>query len=101
MELIGVGAAPGVAVGPAWRHAGGTSGGQPVLDVRVAAQVASQELMALAARVRASGRGDEAAIFEAQAMMVHSPLVEVTFEGFELAERAADEAAGTVLAARA
>jgi phosphocarrier protein FPr len=75
MELSGVGAAPGVAVGPIWRHATGTAGRAPVVDVRAAAQLASAELMALAARVRASNRPEDAAIFEAQAMMAVDPML--------------------------
>ena len=75
MELTGVGAAPGIAVGPIWRHAGGASGGQPVLDVRLAAELASGELLALAARVRAAGRTEDAEIFEAQSMMALDPMV--------------------------
>ena len=51
MELAGVGAAPGIAVGPIWRHSGGSGGRRPVLDLRAAAELASGELMALAARL--------------------------------------------------
>jgi multiphosphoryl transfer protein len=75
VELSGVGAAPGVAIGPVWRHAAGSAGRAPVLDVRAAAELASAELMALAARVRASNRPDDAAIFEAQAMMAVDPML--------------------------
>jgi phosphocarrier protein FPr len=75
VELSGVGAAPGVAIGPIWRHAGGTDGGQPVLDIQVAAAQASAELMALAARVRSAGRSGDAAIFEAQALMALDPML--------------------------
>jgi phosphoenolpyruvate-protein phosphotransferase len=46
-----------------------------VLDVRAAAELASAELMALAARVRAAQRAEDAAIFEAQAMMAVDPLL--------------------------
>jgi phosphoenolpyruvate-protein phosphotransferase len=75
MELTGVGAAPGIAIGPVWRHAGGAPGGQPVLDIRLAAELASGELLALAARVRAAGRTDDADIFEAQSMMALDPML--------------------------
>ena len=46
-----------------------------MLDVRAAAELASAELMALAARVRAAQRAEDAAIFEAQAMMAVDPLL--------------------------
>jgi multiphosphoryl transfer protein len=75
VELTGVGAAPGVAIGPIWRHAAGSGGGRPVLDVQAAAAQASSELMALAARVRAGGRASDAAILEAQAMMALDPML--------------------------
>jgi multiphosphoryl transfer protein len=76
VELAGVGAAPGIAVGPIWRHTTGGSGtAQPVLDVRAAAELASAELMTLAGRVRAGGRHDDAEILEAQALMALDPLL--------------------------
>ena len=75
MELSGVGAAPGVAIGPIWRHTAGSGGGRPVLDVQAAAAQASSELTALAARVRAAGRASDAAILEAQAMMALDPML--------------------------
>ena len=75
MELSGVGAAPGVAIGPIWRHTAGSGGGRPVLDVQAAAAQASAELMALAARVRAAGRPSDAAILDAQAMMALDPML--------------------------
>lgn len=84
MDLNGVGAAPGVAIGPIWRHASGTAGGRPVLDIGAAAAQASAELMALAARIRAGGRASDAAILEAQAMMALDPML---LDG--IAERAA------------
>jgi phosphoenolpyruvate-protein phosphotransferase len=72
MRLTGVAAAPGIAIGPAWRHA--ETGGEPPLpDIRAAAGRAAAELTALAERVRAAGRAEEAAIFEAQAMMAEDP----------------------------
>ncbi len=86
MELTGVGAAPGIAIGPVWRHAAGATGGPPVLDVGAAAELASAQLMALAARVRAAGRPDDAAILEAQALMAVDPML---LEA--IAERAASD----------
>jgi phosphoenolpyruvate-protein kinase (PTS system EI component) len=76
VELAGVGAAPGIAVGPVWRYASAAAGrGRPSLDIRVAAELASSELMALAGRVRAGGRADDAAILEAQSLMALDPLL--------------------------
>jgi phosphoenolpyruvate-protein phosphotransferase len=75
VELSGIAAAPGVAIGPIWRHAAGTGGGRPVLDVQAAAAQASSELMALAARLRAGGRPSDAEILEAQAMMALDPML--------------------------
>jgi len=75
VELSGIAAAPGVAIGPVWRHAAGMGTGNPVPDAHVAAERASTELMALAARVRAAGRAGDAAIFEAQAMMALDPML--------------------------
>ena len=75
MELSGIGAAPGVAIGPIWRHSGGTGSGRPVLDVQVAAAEASSQLMALAARVRAAGRASDAGILEAQSLMALDPML--------------------------
>ena len=106
MRLSGVGAAPGIAVGPAWRHrertqgvgptasrgpgAAGTAGagtaasgtadagtartfGAPAPDPAAAAAIAATQLEALAERLRAMGRPQEAAIFDAQAMMATDP----------------------------
>jgi phosphoenolpyruvate-protein phosphotransferase len=74
-ELSGVGAAPGVAIGPVWRHDGGIAGGVPVPDVRRAAEIAASQLTALAERVRAAGRTADAEIFDAQAMMAEDPML--------------------------
>jgi phosphoenolpyruvate-protein phosphotransferase len=71
-RLAGVGAAPGVAIGPTWRYTEGR-GGTPLPDIRAAAARAAADLEELAARVRHAGRGEEAAIFEAQAMMAEDP----------------------------
>ncbi len=75
MELPGSAAAPGVAVGPIWRYQHGAAHGVPLPDVRAAADRASVELFALADRVRALGRNDEAAIFDAQALMAVDPML--------------------------
>lgn len=75
MELRGLPAAPGIAVGPTWRRRHGDVRGVPVLDVRAAAERASAELVALADRVRALGRREEAEIFDAQALMAIDPLL--------------------------
>jgi phosphoenolpyruvate-protein phosphotransferase len=75
MELAGVGAAPGIAVGPVWRYRTGAASGRAVPDVHAAAELAASELMALAGRVRAAGRTDDAEIFEAQALMALDPML--------------------------
>lgn len=75
MRLRGMPAAPGVAIGPIWRHATGTRSAEPVPDVRAAADRASLELAALADRVRAAGRDEEAGIFDAQSLMALDPML--------------------------
>jgi phosphoenolpyruvate-protein phosphotransferase len=72
-RLRGIAAAPGIAIGPAWRHRVGERRGEPLPDVRAAAGRAAAELEALADRVRSLGRSDEAAIFDAQALMAVDP----------------------------
>ncbi|NJD29442.1 MAG: phosphoenolpyruvate--protein phosphotransferase [Chloroflexi bacterium] len=74
MRLKGVAAAPGVAVGPAWRHEEG-QGEAPLPDIRAAAARAAADLTDLAERVRRAGRPEEAAIFEAQALMAEDPML--------------------------
>jgi phosphoenolpyruvate-protein phosphotransferase len=71
--LRGLPAAPGIAIGPAWRHRTKATRGTPLLDVRAAAEQAAAELTALADRVRDLGRPDDAAIFDAQALMALDP----------------------------
>jgi phosphoenolpyruvate-protein phosphotransferase len=88
VRLAGIGAAPGVAIGPIWRYAAGgpvpatapaaaLAQGAPVGDaaslIHAAADAAAAELDALADRVRAAGRPDDAGIFEAQAPLAQSP----------------------------
>jgi phosphoenolpyruvate-protein phosphotransferase len=75
MELRGLGAAPGIAIGPVWRYRHGAARGTPLPDVRAAADRAASELLALAERVRGLGRGDEAEIFDAQALMAVDPML--------------------------
>jgi phosphoenolpyruvate-protein phosphotransferase len=75
VELRGVPAAPGVAIGPVWRPDDGLAAAAPVLDLRMAADRAAADLTALAARVRAAGREADAEIFEAQAVMALDPML--------------------------
>lgn len=75
MELRGLAAAPGAAIGPVWRHRHGAVRGIPLPDVRAAADRAAVELNSLADRVRALGRSDEAEIFDAQALMAVDPML--------------------------
>jgi phosphoenolpyruvate-protein phosphotransferase len=88
VQLEGIGAAPGIAVGPVWRHSSGAAGAPPVTDVRAAAQLASSELIGLAARVRAAGRSSDAEILEAQSLMAIDPLL---LDGIEGARAGASE----------
>ncbi len=86
VRLVGIGAAPGVAIGPVWRYtaAGSAAGvsapalagrpsGDPADLIRAAAAAAAAQLDALADRVRDAGRPDDAGIFEAQAPLALSP----------------------------
>jgi phosphoenolpyruvate-protein phosphotransferase len=116
LRLAGVGAAPGIAVAPAWRYAEGGEPGagaaaaastaDPAAAVRAAAEEAGRELEALADRVRATGRDEEAGIFDGQALLAVSPtLVDDAVARAEAGEppadavRAAADAAAEVLAA--
>ena len=96
MELRGLPAAPGIAVGPVWRYRHGEARGQPLPDVRAAADRASSELLALAERVRGLGRNDEAEIFDAQALMAVDPML---LEEADAHARALDAADPDALAA--
>jgi phosphoenolpyruvate-protein phosphotransferase len=111
-RLAGVGAAPGIAIAPAWRYAESAASAaapvhaDPVAAVRAAIDTAAAELEALADRVRASGRDEEAGIFEGQALLATSPslvddAVERTAAGAAPADAvtAAADAAAEVLAA--
>ena len=116
--------AGGVVVGPIWRYAGGTGGGTagstaagahgararagtegpdhaaaPAAAIRAAADEAESQLEALAARMRDLGRGDEAGIFDAQAMMATDPeLLDAAVAGVQAG---ADPAASVTAAAAA
>lgn len=96
-RIVGTPGAAGVAIGPIWRYravaagAAGASGrgagpdaaegrpvgrvgaGDPATRIREAAAQAGRQLESLAERLRELGRGDEAGIFEAQAMMASDP----------------------------
>jgi len=120
LRLAGVGAAPGIAIAPAWRYeeggsaaaadgvaaAGRPAAPDPAGSVRAAAETAARELEALADRVRATGRDEEAGIFDGQALLAISPtLVDDAVERVEMgapppdAVAAAADAAAEVLAA--
>jgi phosphoenolpyruvate-protein kinase (PTS system EI component) len=91
--IHGVAAAPGFAIGPVWRYpprptkqaatAAGLpgpgaetkaqTGAEAVAAVADAASRAADQLAVLADRVAEAGRGDDAAIFHAQAMMATDP----------------------------
>ncbi|MBM4409274.1 MAG: phosphoenolpyruvate--protein phosphotransferase, partial [Chloroflexi bacterium] len=79
-SLAGIPVAPGVAHGPAWRHrehpttaASGSQAPLTVEQLQALAERAARDLEALAERLRASDRAQEAAIFDAQALMVTDP----------------------------
>ena len=73
----GIGAAAGIAVGPIWIYSPSlpvagepaSAGEDPAQALERAATQAERELEELADRLRAIGRDEEAAIFDAQAMM--------------------------------
>lgn len=73
----GLGAAPGIAIGPVWLYepaqatAGepAAAGHDPAQAIERATAEAARELESLADRLRAAGRGEEAGIFDAQALM--------------------------------
>ncbi len=71
-SLRGMPAAPGVALGPAWRYVL-SSGGESRLTLDEAATLAASELDALAERLRAADRPDEADILSTQALMIADP----------------------------
>jgi len=79
MRLTGVGAAPGFAVGPMWRHVQrgpqATSVAIGIVDPDAIAAVAAAQLEEIGAQLRESGRAEEAGIFDAQAMMATDPML--------------------------
>jgi phosphoenolpyruvate-protein phosphotransferase len=90
VELRGVAAAPGIALGPAWRHRE-SEAGAAVLDLDLAATRAADELTAIAGRLRDAGRADEAAILDAQALMATDPtLLDAARVGSRATGRAVD-----------
>ena len=68
-RLNGVGAAPGVGIGAAWRYLPPDPGSKARLGLADASTQAAAELEALARRLRSAGNEAEAAIIDAQAMM--------------------------------
>ena len=81
--IVGVAAAPGVALGP-WVEVGRpplpmagpidtAEIGAEVARLREAGKAAERELRELSTRVRESGHAEEAAIFRAQALMTRDP----------------------------
>jgi len=93
--LGGVPAAPGVAVGPAWRYRPPTAGAAR-LTLDEAAVLAAGELDALGERLRAAGRPEEAEIFAAQALMAADP--ELLDVGRELVAQGGTPAAAIISA---
>jgi phosphoenolpyruvate-protein phosphotransferase len=73
----GLAAAPGIAIGPIWLYGPAevtpgepaAAGLDPAMAIERAAAEAARELESLAERLRTAGRGEEAGIFEAQAML--------------------------------
>ena len=79
-HLSGIAAAPGVAIGPIWRYQPGSGAATAARSARTlsipeAAAIAAEQLEAIAERVRDAGQGEEAGIFEAQALMATDPLI--------------------------
>ena len=83
-RLAGLGAVAGIAVAPAWRYREQATGaaapasgdpGDPGDAIRAAATAAESQLEALAERIRAAGRPDDAGIFEAQAVLATDPTI--------------------------
>ena len=102
MSIRGIAAAPGYAIGPIWKYVaagltepleGEASDGQ--LTISDAAAIAAEELVALADRVRSTGRDSEAGILEAQALMATDELI------VDEAERMAAQSGSTSPADRA
>ncbi|MEO8208115.1 MAG: putative PEP-binding protein, partial [Chloroflexota bacterium] len=75
LELNGLPAAPGLAVGPAWEHRLAPGAAVPVPDIVAAAGLAATELDRIADTMRAAGHPDEADILGAQALMALDPML--------------------------
>ena len=75
MQLRGLPAATGIAIGPVWRLRPADRRGTPVPDIRTAAGRAADDLTALAERLRAIGHVAEAEILDAQALMATDPML--------------------------
>ncbi len=68
-ELRGVAAAPGVAIAAPWVYRPPIAGDGEPASIEDAAPAAARDLEHLASRLRDEGRAEEAAIFDAQALM--------------------------------
>jgi multiphosphoryl transfer protein len=101
--LAGLGAVAGIAIAPAWRYREQAAGaarpvaGDPGDAIRAAATTAEAQLEALAARITAAGRPDDAGIFEAQAVLATDPTI--VEAALALVAAGADPAAAVVGAA--
>lgn len=73
--LVGRPGAPGVALAAAWTYRLDAGAGEVVRTLDEAVTAAEAELLALAASLRASGRGPEGEILEAQALMAGDALL--------------------------
>ena len=102
-RLAGLGAVAGIAIARAWRYREQAAGaarpvaGDPGDAIRAAATTAEAQLEALAARITAAGRPDDAGIFEAQAVLATDPTI--VEAALALVAAGADPAAAVVGAA--
>lgn len=116
LHVKAVAAAPGIAIGPVWRYparaaegAGAVegsaspsppeaAGADAIVALRSAARTAAEQLEALAARVTAAGRPDDAGILDAQSLVAADPAL-LDEAARRLAEGASPVAAITEAAA--
>ena len=100
-QLSGLPGAPGVAIGPIWRYEPPPARPVPTTGhgaeaIASAARQAAAQLEAIAERMRASGRPDDAEIFGSQALMCVDPefldAATAALEGPDAAAVSADEA---------
>lgn len=96
VELMGTPAAPGAAVGAPWIHRPASAGSAMRRSIAEAAALAAAELDGMAAALRREGRGDEAEIMAAQALMAAD---EELLAAAESRHAAGDDAAAATLAA--